>query len=162
MLWDWKQRQVFSNRILSVKSENMRITTDPICSSHLHYDLNGSRIEVASISSHHHSGALPVPQVDGREDTLNEVVQIVLFRPENMHLLPQTTGPRPLIRVRSSRQSQHLQGTIVHCSTDVRKWGRESERICYWVVSSQLRERENRVLDWSREWDKNKHGRSRW
>ncbi len=119
-----------------IRKHTVRNATDPISSSHLCYDLNGSRIEVASISTHHHSGALPVPQVDGGEDALNEVVQVVLLRLENMGLLPQAVGSRPLVGVRRSRQSQHLQGTIVHCSSPLRKNEGEAVR------SSQRRERE--------------------
>lgn len=124
--------------MVSHKKTTVRIETDPISSSHLHYDLNGSRIEVASISTHHHSGALPVPQVDGGEDALNEVVQVVLFRLEYMDLLPQAAGSRPLVRVRRSRQCQHLQGTIVHCFKALRKTEGEA------VISSQRRESDGR------------------
>lgn len=82
--------------------------TDPIGCCHLYYDLDGGGVEVAPVSSHYHGGALAVSQVDGGEDTLDEVLQIVPFALENTDILPEAAGAGPLVRIRNGVEMQHL------------------------------------------------------
>lgn len=89
--------------------------TDPVRSCHLHNDRNSRSVEEASISTDHHRGALAVPQVDGGEDTLDEVVQVVLPALERIDHSPQATAAVPLVRIRGGGHGQHLQRTVVHC-----------------------------------------------
>lgn len=89
--------------------------TDPVRSCHLHNDPNSRLVEEASISTDHHRGALAVPQIDGGEDTLDEVVQVVLPGLEHTDHSPQATAAVPLVRIWGGGYGQHLQRTVVHC-----------------------------------------------
>lgn len=89
--------------------------TDPVRSCHLHNDPNSRLVEEASISTDHHRGALAVPQIDGGEDTLDEVVQVVLPGLEHIDHSPQATAAVPLVRIWGGGYGQHLQRTVVHC-----------------------------------------------
>lgn len=104
--------------------------TDPIGSCHLHNDLNSRLVKEASISPHHHCGTLTVTEVNGGEDTLDEVVQIVPPGLEDMDLSSQTVGTRSLVSVRGCRDSQHSQRTVVHLCFEIftQCSSRQSER----------------------------------
>lgn len=89
--------------------------TDPVRSCHLYNDPDSRLVEEASISPDHHRGSLAVPQVDGGEDTLDEVVQVVLPGLEHIDSFPEATAAVPLVRIRGGGYGQHLQRTVVHC-----------------------------------------------
>lgn len=89
--------------------------TDPVRSCHLHNDPDSCLVEEASVSPDHHRGSLAVPQVDGGENTLDEVVQVVLPALEHIDRFPEATAAGPLVRVRGGGYGQHLQRTVVHC-----------------------------------------------
>lgn len=90
--------------------------TDPVGSCHLHNNFSSRLVEEASVSPHHHCGSLAVTQVDGRENTLDKVVQVVPSGLEDTDLPPQAAGAGPLVGVRGRGYAHHLQGTGVHCS----------------------------------------------
>lgn len=89
--------------------------TNPVGSCHLHNDLNSRSVEEASVSPHHHGWTLAVTQVNGGEDTLDEVVQIVPPGLKHVNLLPEAAGSGSLVGVGGCRDSQHLQRTVLHC-----------------------------------------------
>lgn len=89
--------------------------TDPIGSCHLHNDLSSRSIEEASVSPHHHGWTLAIAQVNGREDTLDEVVKVVPSGLEHIDLFPQAVGAGSLVWVGGCRDSQDLQRAVVHC-----------------------------------------------
>lgn len=97
------------------KQTNTHGDTDPICSCHLHNDPNSCLVEEATVSPHHHRGSLAVPQVNGGEDTLDEVVKVVPPGLEHVDRFPQATSAGPLVGVGGRGYSQHLQWTVVHC-----------------------------------------------
>lgn len=104
--------------------------TDPVGSCHLHNDFSSRLVEEASVSPHHHCGSLAVAQVDGRENTLDKVVQVVPSGLEDTDLLPQAAGAGSLVGVRGRGYAHHLQGTGLHCFMNhlVQKAREEFER----------------------------------
>lgn len=71
--------------------------TYPIGSRHLHNNLDCCSAEVSPIAAHHHGTSLTVPQVDGGQDTLNIILQIVLSALKYSGLLAQAISPRSLV-----------------------------------------------------------------
>lgn len=67
--------------------------TYPICCSHLYDDLNCCPAEVSSVTAHNHCTSLTVPQVDGRQNTLDIVLQVVFLALEHCRLFPESISP---------------------------------------------------------------------
>ncbi len=86
----------------------------PVGSCHLHDHLDGSSAEVAAVAAHHHGAALPVPQVDGGQQALDVVLQVVLLPLEHRCLPPQPIGTGPLVVEGGGLDRQHRDGARLH------------------------------------------------
>lgn len=86
----------------------------PIGSCHLHYHLDGSPAEVAAVAAHHHGAALSVPQVDGGQEALDVVLQVVLLSLKHRSLPPQPVGAGPLVLKGGGLDRHHRDGARLH------------------------------------------------
>ena len=86
----------------------------PVGSCHLHYQLGGGPAEVAAVAAHHHGAALPVPQVDGGQQALDVVLQVVLLPLEHRRLPPQPAGAGPLVVEGGGLDRHHRDGARLH------------------------------------------------
>lgn len=92
----------------------MTFLSYPVGSGHLNYNLCSCSGEVASIAAHHHRASLAVPQVDGRQYTLDVVLQVVLLALEHSRLPPQPVGTGPLVIKRARLDRYHGNGVRLH------------------------------------------------
>lgn len=86
----------------------------PVGSCHLHDHFGGSSAEVAAVAAHHHGAALSVPQVDGGQQALDVVLQVVLLALEHGRLPPQPVGPGPLVLEGGGLDRHHRDGARLH------------------------------------------------
>ena len=86
----------------------------PVSSCHLHDHLDGSSAEVAAVAAHHHGAALSVPQVDGGQQALDVVLQVVLLALEHRRLPPQPAGAGPLVVEGGGLDRHHRDGARLH------------------------------------------------
>lgn len=108
--------------MLSSLSGAVPLPAYPVGSCHLHDHLGGSPAEVAAVAAHHHGAALPVPQVDGRQQALDVVLQVILLPLEHRCLPPQPVGTGPLVLEGGGLDRHHRDGTRLHPPPDWRTW----------------------------------------
>lgn len=103
----------------------------PVGSCHLHYHFDGGSAEVPAVAAHHHGAALAVPQVDGGQNTLNVILEVVLLALEHRCFLPQPVGTGPLIVERGGLDRHNRNGARLHPPRQGPSgWTRISQRIC--------------------------------
>lgn len=86
----------------------------PIGSCHLHYHLSGSSAKVAAVAAHHHSAALPIPQVDRGQQALDVVLKVVPPAFEHSRFPPQPTGAGTLVFKGGGLDRHHRDGVRLH------------------------------------------------
>lgn len=87
----------------------------PVGRGHLHHDVDGGAAEVPAVAAHHHGAALAVAQVDGGQQALHEVGQVVALPLEEPRGPPQPPAARrPLVLVRRRLHRQHRDGAALH------------------------------------------------
>lgn len=104
------------------------LSPHPVGSCHLHYHLDGSSAEVTTVTAHHHGAALPVPQVDGGQHTLDVVLQVVLLPLEHRGLPPQSVGTGPLVVEGGGLDRYDRDGVRLHPPRRFPTGGRRSEQ----------------------------------
>lgn len=93
-------------------------STDPISCSNLDDQLNSVFHEEPSISSHYQGALLPLSRVNGGNDTLDEILRIMLVLLEYSHPLSQTAGSGFLVGERfglNNRNFHHVAAAVSVC-----------------------------------------------
>lgn len=99
----------------------------PVGRGHLDDDLDGRLAEVAAVAAHHHGAALAVAEVDGGEQALHEVGQVVALALKEARGPPQPPAARrPLVLVGRRLHRQHRDGVPLHSDARCRPAGRDS------------------------------------
>lgn len=86
----------------------------PIGSCHLHDHLNGGAAEVAAVAAHDHGASLTVSQVDGGQEALDVVLEVVLLALKQRRLPPQAAGTWPLVVEGGGLDRHHRDGARLH------------------------------------------------
>lgn len=86
----------------------------PIGSCHLHDHLSGGAAEVAAVAAHDHGASLAIPQVDGGQEALDVVLEVVLLALKHRRLPPQPAGAGPLVVEGGGLNRHHRDGARLH------------------------------------------------